>query len=102
MRLARRRLHQLRGVGQIEVDQLSAIVADRVVVAIGLAIVAAGTVAKIDFVNEAGFLQVAQRVVDGCVADTGQAPPRRLKDVAGGRVIVTLLDHLKNRLSLGS
>ena len=102
MRLARRNLHQLGGVRQIEVDQLSAIVADRVVVTIGFAIVAAGAIAKIDFVNEPGVLQVAQRVVNSCVADPGQAPPRRLKDVAGGRVIVTLLDHLKNRLSLGS
>ena len=102
MRLARRSLHQVRGVRQIEVDQLSAIVADRVVVTIGFAIVAAGAVAKIDFVNEPGVFQVAQRVVNGCVADPGQAPPRCLKDVAGGWVIVTLLDHLKNRLSLGS
>src|SRR6185295_10792271 len=59
-------------------------------------------VAKIDFVNEARFPQVAQRVVNGCVADTGQAPARRLEDVAGGRMIVAFLDHLKNRFSLGS
>ncbi len=102
MRLARRSVHQLRGVRQIEIDQLPAVVADRVIVTIGLAIVAAGAVAKIDFVNEPGVFQVAQRVVNGCVADPGQAPPCRLKDIAGGRVIGTLLDHLKNRFSLGS
>ena len=102
MRLARRSLHQLRGVRQIEIDQLSAIIADGVVVTIGFAIVAAGAVAKIDFVNEPGVLQVTQRVINGCVADSGQAPPRCLKDVAGGRVIVALLNHLKNRISLGS
>ena len=98
----RRGLHQPRGVRQIEVDQLPAIVADGVVVTIGLAIVAAGAVAEIDFVNESGVLQVAQRVVNGRVADPGQAPPRRLKDVAGGGVIVAFLDHLEDRLSLGS
>ena len=102
VRLARRGLHELGGVRQIEVDQLSAIVADGVIVAIGFAIVAAGAISKIDFVNEPGFLQVAQRVVNGCVADAGQAPAGRLKDVAGSRMIVTFLDHLKNRLSLGS
>src|SRR6185369_17880394 len=72
------------------------------IVAIGFAIVAAGAVTKIYFVNESGFLQVTQRVVDGCVADTGQAPARSFKDFAGRRVIVTLLDHLKHSFSLGS
>jgi hypothetical protein len=101
-RFARRRLHQLRGVRQIEIDQLSAIVADSVIVTVGFAIVAAGAVAKIDFVDQAGIFQVAQRVVNGCVADTGQTPARRLKDIAGRRVIVAFLNHLENRLSLGS
>lgn len=102
VRLARRGLHELGGVRQIEVDQLAAIVADGVVVSIGFAIVAAGAISKIDLVNQSRLFQVAQRVVNGCVADAGQAPPGRLKDVAGSRVIVTLLDHLKDRLSLGS
>ena len=70
------------------------------IVTIGLAIVAARTIAKSDFVNEAGLLQVAQRVVNGCVADTGQALPGRLENVAGGRVVVSLLYDLENRLSL--
>ncbi len=51
VRLSRRRLHQLRGVRQIEVDELSAIVADRVIVPFRFTIVAAGTVSKIDFQN---------------------------------------------------
>ena len=95
-------MHQPRGVRQIEVDQLSTIVADSMIVALGLAIVAAGAVAKIDFVNQAGFFQVAQRVVNGCVADAGQSPAGSFKDVAGSRVIVSLLNHLKNCVSLGS
>ena len=95
-------MHELGGVRQIEVDQLSAIVADGVVVAFRFAIVAAGAIAKIDFENQPGVFQVAQRVINGCVANTGQAPPGGLKDVAGGRVVIPLLDNLINRLSLGS
>ena len=101
-RLARRGLHELGGVRQIEVNQFSAIVADGMVVAIGFTVVAAGAISEIDFVNEPGFLQVAQRVVNGCVANAGQAQAGRFKDVAGSRVIVAFLDHLKDRLSLGS
>ena len=72
------------------------------IVAIRFAIVAAGTVAKIYLVNQSGFLQVAQGVVNSCVTDTGQAVARSFKDLAGSRVIVSLLDHLKHRFSLGS
>ena len=68
----RRCLHELGGVRQIEIDQLAAIVADGMVVTIGFAVVAAGAITKIDFVNQPGVFQVAQRVVNGCVADTGQ------------------------------
>lgn len=95
-------MHELGGVRQIEVDQLSAIVADGVVVAFRFAIVAAGAIAKIDFENQPGVFQVTQRVIDGCVANTGQAAPGGLKDIAGGRVVIPLLDGLVNRLSLGS
>ena len=102
VRLARSRVHEFRGVRQIEVDQLSAIVADGVVVAIGFAVVAAGAISKIDFVNQPGLFQVAQRVVNSCVANAGQSPAGSFKDVAGSRVIVSLLDHLKNCVSLGS
>ena len=93
-------MHEPGGVRQIEVDQLSAIVADGVVVAFRFAIVAAGAIAKIDFENQPGIFQVTQRVIDGCVANTGQAPPGSLKDVAGGRVVIPLQDDLVNRLSL--
>ena len=95
-------MHEFGGVRQIEVDQLTAIVADGVVVAFGFAIVAAGAIAKIDFENQSGVFQVSQRVIDGCVADAGQAAPGGLKDVAGGWVVIPLLDDLVNRLSLRS
>ena len=70
------------------------------IVTIGFAIVAAGAVAKIYFVNESGFLQVTQGVVNGCVTDTGQAPAGRFEDIAGRRMIVAFLDHLKDSFSL--
>ena len=101
MGFARRCLHQFSCIGQIEIDELSAIVADSVVVSMGFAVVAAGAVSKTDFVNEACFFQVAQRVVDGCVTDAGQAPACTLKDVAGGGVVIAFLDDLKNRFPLG-
>lgn len=100
MRFSSGGVHQLCGVGQIKIDELSTIVADRMIVTIELAIVTARAVAKIYLVNQSGFLQVTQRVVNGCVADTGQAPAGRFEDVAGSRVVVALLDHLKDRLSL--
>ena len=70
------------------------------IVTICFAIVATGTVAQIYLVNQPGLLQVAQRVVNGCVADTGQAPASRFEDVAGGRVVGAFLDDLEDRLSL--
>jgi len=67
----------------------------------GFAVVAAGAVSKTDFVNEPCIFQVAQRVVNGCVADAGQSPACSLKDVARGGVVVSFLNDLKNRLPLG-
>jgi hypothetical protein len=80
----------------MEVDQLSTIVADRMIVATGFAVVAAGAISKTDFVNQPGFFQVAQRVVNGCIANAGQALAGSLKDIAGGRVVISLPDNLKN------
>jgi len=70
------------------------------IVAIGFAIVAAGAVAKIYLVNQTSFFQVTQRVVNSCVTDAGQSPAGRFEDVAGSRVVVAFLDHLKDRFSL--
>ena len=70
------------------------------IVTIEFAIVAAGVVAKIYLINQSRILQVAQRVVNGCVADTGQTSPGRLENIAGGGVVVSLLYDLVNCLSL--
>ena len=100
MRFASGGLHELCCIRQIEVDQLSTIVADRVVVPVSFTIVATGAISKTDFKHESGFFQVAQRVVNGCVTDTGQTPARGLKNIACRRVVVTLQDDLVNRLPL--
>lgn len=100
MRFASGGLHELCCVRQIEIDQLPTIVADRVVVPMGFAIVATGAVAKTDFEHKSGFFQVAQRVVNSCVTDTGQTPARRLEDIARRRVVITFLNDLINGLPL--
>ena len=92
-RLSCCRWHQLRGFRHIQVDQLSTLIADRVVVTFHHAVVAAGAIAKTNLINEPGFFQVAQRVVNSGVADPGQAFACRLKNVSGGRVIVSFADH---------
>ncbi len=100
-RLSRGRRHQLRGFRHIQVDQLSALIADRVIVTFHHPVVTAGAVAKINFVHEAGIFQVAERVVNGGITNAGQTFTGRLEDVAGSRVSVTLPDHLVDRIALG-
>ena len=99
-RFSRSGRHQLRGFRHIQVDQLSALIADGVVVAFHYAVVTAGAIAKTDFLDEPGFFQVTQRVVDGGVADTGQALAGCLEDVAGGRVIVPSPDDFVDCFTL--
>ena len=70
------------------------------IVTISFAIVTAGTVAKIYLVNQSGFLQVTQGVVNSCVADTGQSLASRFENVTGSRVVVAFPDHLKDSFSL--
>ena len=99
-RLSRCRRHQLRGFGHIQIDQLPALIADRVIVAFHYTVVTAGAIAKTNLVNKPGFFQVAQRVVDGGIADSGQALASRLENVAGGGVIVPSPDHLVDCFAL--
>ena len=99
-RLSRCRRHQLRGFRHIQIDQLSAVVTNRVVVTLHYAVVTAGAVAKTNLMNEPGFSQVAQRVVDGCVADPGQALASRLENIARGWVIVSFTNHLVDCFAL--
>ena len=75
-------------------------IADRVVVTLHYAVVATGAIAKTNLMNEPGSFQVTQRVVDGCVADSGQPLAGGLKNVAGRRVIVAFPDHLVDCFAL--
>ena len=84
----------------MKINQLPAALTDRVIVTTSFAIVAAGTVAKIDFQHQTRFFQIAQRVVDGGIADAGQALPGGLEDIAGRRVVVARENHLKHRFPL--
>ena len=84
----------------MKINQLPAALADRVIVTISFAIVAAGTVAEINFEHETGFFQIAQRVIDGGVTDAGQALSRGLENIPSRGVIVAFENHLKHRLPL--
>ena len=70
-RLTRCRRHELRGFRHIQVDQLSTLITDRVVVTFKDSVVTARAVCKIDFVNESRFFEVAQGVVNGGMTDAG-------------------------------
>ena len=71
------------------------------IVPVRLAVIATGAVAEVNFVHEAGLFQISQRVVDGRMANRGQAPARPLENVVRRRVILSFHDHLKNSLALG-
>jgi hypothetical protein len=101
LRLASGCLYQLGRLREIKVNQLSTIIADCVVVTIRLPIVTAGAIAKINFINQTGFLQKTERVVHGCVANRRQAQTSRLKDLIRRRMILPVANNLKHRFSLG-
>ena len=73
LRLSSGCLYELGRLWEIKVNQLSAIVADCVVVTISLPVVTAGAIAKLNFMNESRFLQKPERVVDGCITNRRQA-----------------------------
>lgn len=95
-----RRLHQLGCFREMEIDEFAAAITDCVIVPIGFAIVAAGTIAKADLVHQASFFQVAQRIVDGRVADAGETPAGRFEYIAGGRVVFAFENDLKHGFPL--
>jgi len=100
MRLAGCSLHQLRSLRQIKIDQLSATVANGMVMTISFAIVPAGAIAKTYFMNQTCFFQVTKRVINGCVADSGETLSRCFKNFARSWVIVTVKNHLKHGITL--
>lgn len=99
-RFASRRLQEFGDFRQVEIDQLSALIADRVIVPVCLSVVPAGAVAKLNLMNESGFFQKAQGVIDRCITDRRQAQKGRLKDLVCSRMIFPFANHLENRLAL--
>ena len=91
-RLARRRLHELRCFRQLEIHELAAAITNSVIVAFGLAIIAAGAVAKTDFVYEPGFryvLRVAVSPVSQPSADGSSLAYRLVRVVSRTRLCST-------------
>ena len=85
---------------QIKVNELSAIVADRMIVTIDLPVVTAGAIAKLNFMNKSRFLQESERIVDRCITNRRQAQTGRLENLIRSWMIVPIANYLKNRLSL--
>ena len=66
------RKHEFGSFRQIEIYKLPAFFANSVIVALSLAVVTTGRVAKRDLMNKPRLFQIAQGIVDRCVADFGQ------------------------------
>jgi hypothetical protein len=69
-------------------------------VPIGFAIVTTGAIAKLDLVYQSGFLQEAERVIDGGITYRRQVLTRCLENLIRGRVIFTRTNDLKHRVAL--
>jgi len=72
------------------------------VVTMRFTIVSARTIPELDFVHQTRIPQIAERVINGRVTDSGQTVARSLKNISGGWVIVSFTDHLKHGISLPS
>jgi len=70
------------------------------VMPIGFAIVTTGAIAKLDLVYQSGFLQEAERVIDGGITYGRQVLTRRLENLIRRRVIFTRTNDLKHRVAL--
>ena len=92
--------NQFRRNSQFQIDQLSAIVTERVVVPGQFAVVTGGVVAEPDLADQPLILQVAQGIVNGRERDAGQKPAGILKDFVGCQMLVRFMNHLENSLAL--
>src|SRR5688500_598199 len=99
-RAARGGADELGRLREVEVHELAAARADGVVVARGLAVVAARPLAEVDLAQEPRPLEILQRVVDRGEADRGQLAPRRLENLVGRQVLGRLRDDAEHGLPL--
>ena len=70
------------------------------VVPVGFSIVTTGAVAKLDLVYQSGFLQEAERVIDGDITNRRQVLTRRLENLIRRRVVFPRANDLKHRIAL--
>ena len=99
-RLTRGLLHQLCRLRQIKIDQLAALGADRVIVAIRNPVVATGAIAEAELADETSLTQITKGVVNGSVTDCREVLLGRRKDIARGRMVISLAHGTQNRLAL--
>src|SRR4029453_2752960 len=92
--------HQVGGLRQIKINQLSTVTADCVIVAFSNSIVTAGAISETYLAQQSFVAQIAEGVVNGGVADGRKVFARRLKDVSGSWVVVPLPHRPQHRLPL--
>ena len=85
---------------EIHINQLSALRAERVVVAIGFRVEFACSIAELNFGDVPGLLQIPQRVIDGRKADRRQKPFRLVENLVGGQVMLGRANDLKHYFAL--
>jgi len=85
---------------EFKIDELSAVVTDRVIVSLQRAIVSGRIRAEPDFAYQSLLLQIAERIVDGRKRDTGQVLSRPLKDLVRGQMLVRFADDAEHSPAL--
>ena len=100
LRLTSGCLDQLSGLGEIKINELSAIVADCVVMTINLPVVTTSAVTKLNLMYQSSFLQKAKGVVNRGITNRRQPKTGRLKNLVRGGMIVPSANDLKHRLPL--
>lgn len=84
----------------LDIDQLSAPGAERVVVPLGFPVETARAVAKTYLRDHPGVLQIAQRVIDGGKADRRKPSPGRVKNLVRRQMPLGFPDDLQHNLAL--
>ncbi len=81
---------------EIEVDEMTAVFTESVIVAFGDAIISGSSIAKSDLADESRFLEVMERVIDGGIADGREFLARCGKDVIRCGVRITVAHDLED------
>lgn len=92
--------YELGRLFHFDIDEPTAIGADRMVVSVCLAVEAAGAIAKTDLGDVPRIFQKPQAVIDGRETDGRQLPLCRRKNLRSGQVFMRLADNPQNHLTL--